>query len=158
MFDRFIIRSFNLSMADVDESLGADELEAEFSLKKKKKKSTKTKKTSEENGDVKVESDQNTEKAQLSDKNDFDNAENKNQNIFEIDPPNYEYSLLLNRVVDAIHQNNPELADKKRFTMKPPQLMRGTYLYTWSMGKSISNVSNCFVISWYEKDFMGEFS
>jgi len=46
--------------------------------------------------------------------------------IYELDPPNYTYTQLLNRVVDFIHQNNPELTDKKRFTMKPPQLMRGT--------------------------------
>jgi len=47
--------------------------------------------------------------------------------IYELDPPKYTYSQLLNRVVDFIHQNNPELTDKKRFTMKPPQLMRGTF-------------------------------
>jgi hypothetical protein len=44
---------------------------------------------------------------------------------FELDPPVYTYSQLLNRVVDFVHQNNPDLVDKKRFTMKPPQLMRG---------------------------------
>ena len=46
--------------------------------------------------------------------------------IYELDPPKYSYTQLLNRVVDFIHQNNPELTDKKRFTMKPPQLMRGS--------------------------------
>jgi len=52
--------------------------------------------------------------------------------VFELDPPTYTYSQLLNRVVDAVHQNNPELADKKRFTMKPPQLMRvGTKKTLW---------------------------
>ena len=45
--------------------------------------------------------------------------------VYELDPPKYSYTQLLNRVVDFIHQNNPELTDKKRFTMKPPQLMRG---------------------------------
>ncbi len=50
-------------------------------------------------------------------------------NVFELDPPTYSYTQLLNRVVDFIHQNNPELTDKKRFTMKPPQLMRGNSLF-----------------------------
>lgn len=49
--------------------------------------------------------------------------------IYDLDPPTYTYSQLLNRVVDFVHQNNPELTDKKRFTMKPPQLMRGTHIY-----------------------------
>jgi translation initiation factor 2 subunit 2 len=47
---------------------------------------------------------------------------------YEFDPPIYTYEQLLNRVVDFVHQNNPELTDKKRFTMKPPQLMRGLFL------------------------------
>jgi len=52
--------------------------------------------------------------------------------IYELDPPKYSYTQLLNRVVDFIHQNNPELTDKKRFTMKPPQLMRvGTKKTLW---------------------------
>jgi hypothetical protein len=46
---------------------------------------------------------------------------------YEFDPPIYTYEQLLNRVVDFVHQNNPELTDKKRFTMKPPQLMRGLF-------------------------------
>lgn len=51
---------------------------------------------------------------------------------FELDPPIYTYNQLLNRVVSFVHQNNPELTDKKRFTMKPPQLMRvGTKKTLW---------------------------
>lgn len=48
---------------------------------------------------------------------------------YEFDPPIYTYEQLLNRVVDFVHQNNPELTDKKRFTMKPPQLMRGLFFF-----------------------------
>jgi translation initiation factor 2 subunit 2 len=49
-----------------------------------------------------------------------------------LDPPIYTYNQLLNRVVSFVHQNNPELTDKKRFTMKPPQLMRvGTKKTLW---------------------------
>lgn len=44
----------------------------------------------------------------------------------DIGIPNYSYTQLLERVVDFVQQNNPELAaDGKRFKMKPPQLMRG---------------------------------
>lgn len=107
-----------------DGLLAADEqelLEAEFSLKKKKKK---TKKKSENADESKPETGdgENAEKA-ADGAQGAENNENNNVNVF--DPPSYEYVQLLNRVVDCIHQNNPELADKKRFTMKPPQLMRG---------------------------------
>jgi hypothetical protein len=102
--------------------LGADEqelLEAEFSLKKKKKKTKKKTETADE-GKPETEGDV-AEKSGDGAKS--DNNENDNVNVF--DPPTYDYVQLLNRVVDTLHQNNPELADKKRFTMKPPQLMRG---------------------------------
>jgi translation initiation factor 2 subunit 2 len=39
--------------------------------------------------------------------------------------PTYSYSQLLQRVVDLLHENNPELTEKRRYTMKPPQLMKG---------------------------------
>lgn len=55
-----------------------------------------------------------------------DVASSSGAGVFELDPPNYTYTQLLNRVVDSLQQNNPELTDKKRITMKPPQLMRGT--------------------------------
>jgi hypothetical protein len=40
-------------------------------------------------------------------------------------------------VVDTLHQNNPELADKKRFTMKPPQLMRGIWFLSYAYSINI---------------------
>jgi hypothetical protein len=130
-FLEFIAISFNSKMAEMDEGNPATDeldqlegLEAEFSLKKKKKK---PKKKTTEGDDQKAETAEGTteKNAANPDKLQTENNENKPVNIFETDPPNYDYTLLLNRVVDAIHQNNPELADKKRFTMKPPQLMRG---------------------------------
>lgn len=91
------------------------------SLKKKKKKKT-TKK--EEGGTAEAGGDENAKKA-------ADDSSGTSL-VFELDPPTYTYSQLLNRVVDFVHQNNPELADKKRFTMKPPQLMRvGTKKTLW---------------------------
>ena len=117
-------------MADEEGVLGVDEqdlLEAEFSLKKKKKKTKKkTAETEEAKPEVVEEGENNTEK----------NVESKNKledPVNSFDPPTYDYVQLLNRVVDCIHQNNPELADRKRFTMKPPQLMRvGTKKTLWA--------------------------
>jgi translation initiation factor 2 subunit 2 len=52
--------------------------------------------------------------------------------VSDVDPPSYTYSQLLNRVVDFLHANNPDLIEKRRYTMKPPQLMRvGTKKTLW---------------------------
>lgn len=52
--------------------------------------------------------------------------------LFELDPPTYTYTELLDRVVEILNANNPELAEKKRNTIKPPQLMRvGTKKTLW---------------------------
>ena len=48
------------------------------------------------------------------------------------DPPPYTYPQLLQRVVDLLHQHNPELAEKKRATIKPPNILRlGTKKQGW---------------------------
>lgn len=44
----------------------------------------------------------------------------------------YTYGELLERVVDILHSNNPDLMEKKRRNMKPPQLTRvGTKKTLW---------------------------
>ena len=43
-------------------------------------------------------------------------------------PPTYSYGLLLSRVFDFLQQNNMGLIEKTRYTMKPPQLMKGIIL------------------------------
>ena len=59
----------------------------------------------------------------------------------EMDIPTYTYTELLERVIGFVHQNNPELADKKRFTMKPPQLMRvGTKKTLWVNFQEICSI------------------
>lgn len=40
-------------------------------------------------------------------------------------PPSYTYAQLLERVNDLLHQHNPEQAERRRYTIKPPQLMKG---------------------------------
>mmetsp|Transcript_1386 Transcript_1386/g.2293 ORF Transcript_1386/g.2293 Transcript_1386/m.2293 type:complete len:234 (+) Transcript_1386:72-773(+) len=101
-----------------------DEVAAMFDLKQKKKKKKKKVDGSGE-GDVKA----------IGGAEGGATAEETSSSaigVFELDPPTYTYSQLLNRVVDFIHQNNPELTDKKRFSMKPPQLMRvGTKKTLW---------------------------
>ena len=56
------------------------------------------------------------------------------------DPPPYTYPQLLQRVVDLLHQHNPELAEKKRATIKPPNILRlGTKKTLWVSIKSHSS-------------------
>ena len=54
-------------------------------------------------------------------------APSSSGSALELDPPIYTYGQMLNRVVDFLHQNNPEMLEKRKYTMKPPQLMRGKY-------------------------------
>ena len=54
----------------------------------------------------------------------------KNENtdfITELDPPTYEYSQLLDRMVDILHSRDPAWAEKRRQTLKAPQMMRGNH-------------------------------
>ncbi len=101
-----------------------DDVAAMFDLTvKKKKKSSKTADGTSKKKD-KASSGETNETAQ-DETAASSSADGSAIGIFELDPPIYTYEQLLNRVVDFVHQNNPELTDKKRFTMKPPQLMRG---------------------------------
>jgi translation initiation factor 2 subunit 2 len=103
-----------------------DEVAAMFDLSLKKKK--KKKKATEVEAVAPKEEGVGEEDAADSTKV----AASSSSTEFELDPPIYTYSQLLNRVVDFVHLNNPELTDKKRFTMKPPQLMRvGTKKTLW---------------------------
>lgn len=105
------------------EQVEEQNLDSMFDLKKKKKKKKTTDSSdAKAGGDVEVAPAAASSEATTS-----SNVEVSTSSAltFELDPPNYSYTQLLNRVVDSINQNNPELTDKKRFTMKPPQLMRG---------------------------------
>jgi translation initiation factor 2 subunit 2 len=90
-----------------------DDVAAMFDLtqKKKKKKSKKVEVT--EGAEQSNDADQNSSEAAAA------------GSASDMDPPQYSYSQLLNRVVDYLHLNNPDLIEKRRYTMKPPQLMRG---------------------------------
>jgi uncharacterized membrane protein YgcG len=45
--------------------------------------------------------------------------------LTDIDPPAYSYNEMLERAVDLLHQHNPEYSEKRRYNLKPPQLMKG---------------------------------
>ncbi len=92
-----------------------EEVAAMFDLKLKKKK--KKKKAANETGDGGAEQGD----ASVG----VDGDEQAKGGAVGTEKPDYTYNVLLNRIVDLLHQNNPELSEKRRFTMKPPQLMRG---------------------------------
>ena len=101
-------------MSEGDEKVIDDEVAAMFDLKLKKKK--KKKKVTEEVSDTTDSMDTPQSAA---------DGGKKSTNDKECEKPDYSYNTLLNRIVDLLHHNNPELSEKRRFTMKPPQLMRG---------------------------------
>ena len=48
--------------------------------------------------------------------------------LTEADPPSYSYDDLLDRAVELLHQHNPEYSEKRRYNLKPPQLMKSKCL------------------------------
>lgn len=116
---------FELKMAEFADAPTVEEVPEDvaamfdLTVKKKKKKSDGTSKKKDKTASAETApQDENVTPNQ---------SEGSSSGVFELDPPIYTYEQLLNRVVDFVHQNNPELTDKKRFTMKPPQLMRGMF-------------------------------
>jgi translation initiation factor 2 subunit 2 len=107
------------------ESVEVEEMASMFDLKlKKKKKKDGKEKKSKKNVEVVEESEEKIGAADGTET--LEAKEGSSDLIVDIyDPPIYSYGQLLNRVIDFVHQNNPELTDKKRYTLKPPQLMRG---------------------------------
>ena len=92
-----------------------EEVAAMFDLSKKKKK--KKKKDKEEKKKKKDKSGKGVAAA---------------TGGVEDDGPEYTYEELLSRVMAKLHENNPELTEKRRYVMKPPQLMRvGTKKTLW---------------------------
>ncbi len=110
-----ISRTKSIKMAE-DEEVGAL-----FALKKKKSGKKKAKAEASEETTVPEET---TETVNVDSSSSAATAVASTE--ADIGIPNYSYTQLLERVVDFVQQNNPELAaDGKRFKMKPPQLMRG---------------------------------
>ena len=99
-----------------------DEVAAMFDLSKQKKKKKKKK-----TDDGAVGGDGAVEGASSSG-NDGSMTEAGNSSSSTagvvLDAPKYTYSQMLQRIVDILHHNNPELSEKRRYKMVPPQLMR----------------------------------
>ncbi|KAL3924943.1 MAG: hypothetical protein SGILL_000733 [Bacillariaceae sp.] len=104
----------------------ADEEEADVAAmldlskkKKKKKKKTAESKTSGGGGDGKIsDADMSAQGALLAEQ---DSAQDVVEDEFD-KKAQYNYDDLLNRVVDLLQTNNPNLIDKKKRNIKPPQL------------------------------------
>ena len=116
---------------NIDDQEVPDEVAAMFDLKqKKKKKKTITKKAdTAEDGEPSAD---NEGVAVSTGSSSESKVSSSSSGVSDMDPPQYTYSQLLNRVVDYLHANNPDLIEKRRYTMKPPQLMRvGTKKTLW---------------------------
>lgn len=111
-------------MADISEEQA--ELTAMFGATKKKKKTT-TKKTAEAaaEGDAAAAATEGATDATTVASSSAAKAEEK-----KADAPfrMYDYEFLLNRVMTLVQQNNPELVEKSRTKMPPPQVQRRTWL------------------------------
>jgi len=105
------------------DNLEDDEVAAMFDLKLKKKK--KKKKVETDVGDGGAEAGAVTGEANVSSA--FSSS--STGGTMDLDPPIYTYGQMLNRVVELLHQNNPEMLEKRKYTMKPPQLMRGKRMF-----------------------------
>ena len=110
----------------------------DLSTKKKKKTSKKSKKDTKEKSDKKSASSGDTtdddaamaeQQARIT--NDMTTFDEKFPDEHDR-KAEYTYSDLLDRVVDILTSNNPDLIEKKRRTMKPPTLTRvGTKKTLW---------------------------
>jgi translation initiation factor 2 subunit 2 len=93
----------------------------DLSKKKKKKKKTGSKKSKEEAGEDGASGD-----VDMSEQQRMLQEEDEKQDIMTDDvedrKANYSYKELLERVVDLLQTNNPDLVEKKRTRIKPPQL------------------------------------
>ncbi|TMW69194.1 hypothetical protein Poli38472_001350 [Pythium oligandrum] len=101
----------------------AEDLAAMFDLSKKKKKKKVKKEKKDKDGDDAEEGEAGAEA----------NVTVGAGGVLVQDPATYSYKDdLLARIMAKLHENNPELSDRKRHTMKPPQLMRvGTKKTLW---------------------------
>ncbi|CAN0134804.1 unnamed protein product [Ascophyllum nodosum] len=102
--------SENNGTAEADPAADAEVDLSMFDLSKKKKKKKKKPKTQADEDDMGADGD--------------DREEGEGR---------YNYETLLERIQNLLHVNNPELAERSRITLKPPQLMRmGTRKTLWA--------------------------
>jgi len=133
-------------MTDEDPAIAAGDVEEEeadvtamldLSKKKKKKKkkdkvdksASKPSKRDSTNDGENPAADTSEQKRLLADQEEKFDAEVKDEYDRKA---HYTYEEMLDRVIDILHSNNPDLIEKKRRNMKPPQLLRvGTKKTLW---------------------------
>mmetsp|Transcript_23337 Transcript_23337/g.32823 ORF Transcript_23337/g.32823 Transcript_23337/m.32823 type:complete len:243 (-) Transcript_23337:191-919(-) len=125
-------------MTTVHEEEADADIAAMLDLGKKKKK-PKKKKDKEKKESSKSKSGEDGEQGNGGDMSEQRRLLEEEEERFEEAHPDeynrkadYTYSELLDRVVNILHSNNPDLIEKKRRNMKPPQLTRvGTKKTLW---------------------------
>mmetsp|Transcript_1077 Transcript_1077/g.1339 ORF Transcript_1077/g.1339 Transcript_1077/m.1339 type:complete len:266 (+) Transcript_1077:63-860(+) len=113
------------------------EVAAMFDLTKKKKK--KKKKDDDDDATAEITKENQVEDVSM------DKSDDKNSTPNQADRryANYTYQQMLDRVVGILQANNPELAEKRRHSLKPPQLMRvGTKKTLWVNFQEICKMLN----------------
>lgn len=134
---------------EIPDKVGEEEeeeadLAAMLDLSKKKKKSKKKKdkeKSKSKSGDDEEDDDEEEADTPANEVPDNEQAQRirETDKDFDLAYPDeddrkadYSYTELLDRVIDLLHSNNPDLIEKKRRNMKPPQLTRvGTKKTLW---------------------------
>lgn len=117
-----------------------EDVAAMFDLSKKKKKKKVKKEVKEEQEDEEHGENETT-------------IITSSTGVLVQDPATYSYKDdLLARIMSKLHENNPELSDRKRHTMKPPQLMRSTCFLSFSLVYPHSHVC---ISSRYKENFVG---
>lgn len=112
-------------MSDEDETKTAEEEEADVAAmldltkKKKKKKKAGSKKAKEEAAESSGDADMSEQQRMLQEEDEKQDAMTDDVEDRKAD---YSYGELLERVVDLLQTNNPDLVEKKRTRIKPPQL------------------------------------
>lgn len=95
-----------------------EDMAAMLDLTKKKKKKKKVKAATETQGTEVSSADNNSEQQRMLAEQD---AAQETEDQFDR-KAEYTYEELLDRVVNLLHANNPDLVEKKRRNIKPPQL------------------------------------
>lgn len=63
--------------------------------------------------------------------------------MFAATKDEYSYKILLDRMYELLNQNNPDLINKKRATLRPPEILRvGTSKILWSNFPEICKMMN----------------
>merc|ERR1719174_1915968 len=138
------------------------EEEAEFDFGKKRKK--KKDKDGEEKAEKKKKKKDKEDKEEQEEKDDDgDDAEDGEAAVVEfVRGPVYAYEDLLHRIHEIIDDKNPALSSRKKYTMKPPEIVRvGSKKVGWTnFGQicSLMDRSLDHVMSYFSAEFGAEAS